>query len=351
MKQRKDGRWCKKVKLPDGTPKYFYSTESTEKKAEKDIDNQILQYNIDCNYKKHNFKEIAEQMLEEQACMVSYSTVECYKYSVNHMQCFFPLNIEDVTPIIAQNLLNDMGKKRYSKSAMSKVKTTLGLIFKRAILNGCNVTNFSTCLKVPKTSKTKVMSPSDEVISIITKSANTVPFGLWTLTLLCTGLRPGELNGLQVRNIDFTLGKRVIKITQAVEFIGNQPVVKPVPKTDDGDRMLPILDLLYEPLKNHCKNLNESDFVFSGDKPFTKTQMRKRWDKYKKSVGRNFTQYQLRHAYALILYRAGIDPKTMQYLLGHADFSTTMNIYTQFSKEKNLNAAESVNEFLNKTYT
>ena len=42
------------------------------------------------------------------------------------------------------------------------------------------------------------------------------------------------------------------------------------------------------------------------------------------------TPYYLRHTYATDLFEMGIDLKTAQYLLGHADIETTANIYTHF---------------------
>ena len=44
MKKRKDGRYCKKVILPDGSAKYFYSSAKSEREANKDFNRQILQY-------------------------------------------------------------------------------------------------------------------------------------------------------------------------------------------------------------------------------------------------------------------------------------------------------------------
>lgn len=42
------------------------------------------------------------------------------------------------------------------------------------------------------------------------------------------------------------------------------------------------------------------------------------------------TPYYLRHTYATDLFEMGVDLKTAQYLLGHADIKTTANIYTHF---------------------
>ncbi len=348
MKRRKDGRWVKKIKLPNGSFKFFYSTAETEKKATIDIDKQILTYNTSTEVKEkslHNFKSVADEMLESQSVNISFATQQNYRYSIAHLQPLYNYAVEEITPMMVQNLLNELGRKKYSKSAMSKVKTTVGLILKHAALKGYHVTNFAQCLKVPKSTPKKVLSPDDVVIEAITKNATTTEFGLWALTLLCTGFRPGEVNALKKGDVDFE--KRTIKNTHSVEFIENQPRLKESPKTEAGIRTVPLLDLLYDPLYAHCQQVNANEFIFGGKSPFSKTQLRKRWTAYCLEINHKFTQYQLRHAYALILYRAGVDVKTAQYFLGHTDFSTTMNIYTQFSKEKNLAAAENINSYVN----
>ena len=48
----------------------------------------------------------------------------------------------------------------------------------------------------------------------------------------------------------------------------------------------------------------------------------------------NITAHMLRHTYATILYDAGVDIKTAQRYLGHADVQTTLKIYTHLSETK-----------------
>jgi integrase len=42
----------------------------------------------------------------------------------------------------------------------------------------------------------------------------------------------------------------------------------------------------------------------------------------------NITQYVCRHTYCSNMARARMNPKTLQYLMGHSDISVTMNVYT-----------------------
>lgn len=47
-------------------------------------------------------------------------------------------------------------------------------------------------------------------------------------------------------------------------------------------------------------------------------------------IARDITPHMFRYTYASGLYRAGIDIKQAQYLLGHTDITTTLDTYTHF---------------------
>ena len=42
----------------------------------------------------------------------------------------------------------------------------------------------------------------------------------------------------------------------------------------------------------------------------------------------NFSSHNFRHTFATNLFQAGVNPKVTQYLLGHSNFTTTMDLYT-----------------------
>ena len=45
----------------------------------------------------------------------------------------------------------------------------------------------------------------------------------------------------------------------------------------------------------------------------------------------NITLYVCRHTYCSNMAKSGMNPKTLQYLMGHSDISVTMNVYTHIS--------------------
>ena len=57
----------------------------------------------------------------------------------------------------------------------------------------------------------------------------------------------------------------------------------------------------------------------------------------------NITPHMLRHAYATILYDVGVDIKTAQRYLGHADVQTTLKIYTHLSETKQAQSLNALN--------
>ncbi len=66
----------------------------------------------------------------------------------------------------------------------------------------------------------------------------------------------------------------------------------------------------------------------------------------KLQVIEEFTAHQLRHTYSSMLYDTGVDPKSAQKFLGHADLQVTLKIYTHLSEEKERGAVEALNRFL-----
>lgn len=345
MKRRPDGRYQKKITI-DGISKMFYSSADTERKATLDIQRQLLAYEEKLHKKKHNFLELAEAMLLEKEKTVSHSTCESYRHALKHLKSFYDMDIQDITAPMVQSCLIDMSKRKFSSSAISKTKITFGLVLNYAILNNVPVNNFMSSIKLPKSAvKNKIGSASDNDISSITKTAQTSKFGMWGLILLYTGMRRGELAALQKRDIDFKSG--TIRVWRSVEYVQNNPVLKNMPKSISGVRDIPILTVLEEPLREYCKTIPNEHFLFGGDKPLTETVLKRRWKNYCNEIGIQIHQHQLRHAYAKILYRAGVDPKTAQGLLGHADIQTTMNIYTEFSNDVTVKSVNKINQFIN----
>ena len=66
----------------------------------------------------------------------------------------------------------------------------------------------------------------------------------------------------------------------------------------------------------------------------------------KRTVIQPFTAHMLRHTYATLLYDAGVDIKTAQRYLGHANVELTLSIYTHLTQYKEDKAMDAFNKMI-----
>lgn len=168
--------------------------------------------------------------------------------------------------------------------------------------------------------------------------ANTDEIKLGILIALLTGLRIGEICALQWADIDFE--KEILHVNHTVTRIQNTEgssktkLIIDVPKTRSSLREIPIPSLLMPVLKSmHIKA--KSNFVVSTNEDFVSTRT---FDYRYRQLLRNYNvevlNFQsLRHTFATKCVAAGVDVKTLSEILGHANVSTTLNIYVHPSLE------------------
>ena len=151
--------------------------------------------------------------------------------------------------------------------------------------------------------------------------------------LLClfTGLRVGELCGLQWGDIDFENGTLSVKRTvQRVYRNGCSEVLIGSPKSRTSVRTIPVPSFLLTLLKK--KKRQDFLYLITGkSKPAEPRTMQYRFQKILKLCGiRKVPFHLLRHTYATDCIAHGFDAKTLSELLGHADASITLNRYAFF---------------------
>ena len=89
---------------------------------------------------------------------------------------------------------------------------------------------------------------------------------------------------------------------------------------------------------------NKKGALFSNTLRTFKTE----WKHYCKRLGFEVTPHQFRHAYATMLYDAGIDVKMAQKLLGHSSIKMTQDIYTHIRLSRLGDTAEKLNAHINR---
>lgn len=340
MKRRADGRFQKKITLPDGTTKYLYSSAATEREAVRDFNNQML--TLETNERnKFLFSKIADKWNTEYRKRISdinyrKNTRAAYERIAEHFADYY---IEEMTAPIINKFINKLALQDYGKKTVANHMSILNMIFKFAILNGYIIYNVMQDIPLPPNLRQEKRTlPSDEELAIV--NSHYEGFDFLPYFLLNTGLRISEALALQVEE-DIDLENKLITINKHLIHDNNAPIIEHKTKTEAAERTVILLDRVAEkiPKRKGLLFCNESGM------PYTRKQLRCRWEKYQKQYNLTLTAHQLRHGYATMLFEAGIDEKDAQELMGHSDIATTRTIYTHIRNKRRKETAKKLNEY------
>jgi integrase len=162
--------------------------------------------------------------------------------------------------------------------------------------------------------------------------------------LLYTGMRRGELCGLEWHDIDWASG--TIKIERTSQYVAGQGIITKPPKTASGIRVVSVPPTVTQLLRHYMawqseEHLKIADRWQDGDRLFTQWDGKpihpdtvSQWfDTFLKRHGLpHVTLHEIRHTNASHLIAQGVDPRTVAQRLGHNQVSTTMNIYAHSIK-------------------
>lgn len=339
MKQRKDGRWRKKLTINKKSI-YFYSSAPTERQAERDIMLQVAAY----KEKEENgklFTEVADEWWEEHSEKLAANSLKNYKPAYERTKKEFDdVYIKDITPPQISRHIKVFAKTYADKTVRTQLNV-YNLIFKYAVEMGYVPYNPARDLSVPDNLPKEIIPPPSSEDIRRTKESTNCTFGLFAYMAMYTGLRRGELLALDIEK-DIDIKNRIIVVDETVYFVNNKPFTKE-PKSTTSNGTVPILDALL-PLLTKLKKERKSGFVFPNEDGnlMTQSQFDRQWALYRKETGITATPHQYRHAYATMLFEANVPPKEAQALLRHAQLSTTMDIYTALRENQKKKIFEKV---------
>lgn len=377
-------------KTISGITKDFTGRGITEKLAITDLDKKILSFiknNVDIE-KNMTVTKWCEQWLKEKRILRSYSYYESivrrYILPVLGNRKLITLKLKDLQEVINKMATGELSegtrrkninpidfkksKKGLSKSTMSKVKNTMCQIFQYAVDNKYMEQIPFKSIKIPnvKQKEKLFLTASQENILVNYLLHATNDASLMLLLQDYRGLRASEVCGIKWQNIDFE--NRKIYIRQGVQRIkqydeNGHPTKKyklqetPL-KTDSSKRDIVMNDIIYSKFKikyqNYTRNClkygilqNANEFVFktsSGSLYDCKTLEKDLYKILNKLSLPQIGTHQLRHLFCTRLADNNIHPRVAQELMGHADISTTMKIYTKVRESKKVEAIKKIDE-------
>lgn len=308
------------------------------------------------------------------------STLVSYNgYINNHIKPYIGnIRLCDINASILQQFFNDRYKhgncREYgnfkgsglSAKTLHNMRNMLHEMIDDALKNNLVVCNYVETIRLPKLTKNehRILTPKEEARLIGHIMALDDQFAFAVLLCLSTGMRLGELCGLQWADfIHESESRIIIKVQRTVQRIrdlerGHGTYISVgTPKTHTGIREIPLSKAILPELEKHYKrqesNLGKlyvrgKNYVFSRipGVPIEPKLMRKHYKRLlAESCISETTFHALRHTFATRAMETGVDCKVLSTIIGHANVATTMNMYQHVSMAEKRKAIEKVMDF------
>jgi integrase len=323
--------------LPDGNRKYVYG--KTKQEAEEKLLQAKMQMAAGVDLTRHDtFGEFAQLWFNtfKRGKVKPQSEAQIKSRLNNHIMPYLSnYQMSKITPMQCAGVFTKMTAESSGNGLQRQVYQIMKQIFNVAVENGVILRSPMTDSVKPggaPAKKRKALTPAQ--VSAIQETVKGTTLEAFVQIALGTGLRQGEIYALHWEDVDLDAGEVYVHRTRVT--VNNVTMIQEQPKSDAGVRHVPFgkdvkraFQLLRfqknGPLVFHNKDGNPtSDAVHSY-----------RWHKYIGSTEfPGVTAHSLRHTAITNWFDQGLDVKEVQYLAGHANATITMNIYTDYLKEK-----------------
>ena len=242
-----------------------------------------------------------------------------------------------------------MKENGYAYKTINNHKRSLKAAFYTAIQDDCirkNPFDFQLNTVLEDDTEPKVpLSPTQEAsfLSFVQNDKVYQKYYDEILILLKTGLRISEFCGLTDTDINFDT--RLVNVDHQLLKISGSYYVD-TPKTKSGVRQVPMCTMVCEAFERVLKKRRQaapiivggySRFLFLNQKGLPKvaadyqSMFRRLVKKYNKChaepLPKVMTPHTLRHTFCTNLANAGMNPKALQYIMGHSNINMTLNYY------------------------
>ena len=368
--QRQDGRYAFKYKDNDGSVKFVYSwrldkndrtpagkkRELSLREKEKQIEHDLFDH-IVSNGGNYTVLELVKKYVSLKTG-VRHNTEANYNFVINIIAKadFGKLRIDKVHLSDAKGWLIKLQKEGRGYSTIHSVRGVLRPAFQMAVdddLIRKNPFNFELASVVVNDSVTReaiTRKQEREFLSFIQADEHFSRYYDGIYILFHTGLRISEFCGLTIGDIDFR--EMRINVDHQLQRKRDMTYVVEPTKTTSGTRMVPmtkeVADCFRRILANRIKPKVEpmidgyTGFLFLDKNEVPMVALH--WEKYFKHILDKYnsiykvqlpkiTPHVCRHTFCSNMAKSGMNPKTLQYIMGHSDISVTLNTYSHVGFE------------------
>ena len=368
---RKDGRYMWRFKY-DGQQYTGYSKKLTEAKKAMRNKRYEVEHGIYGKEKNVSFSAWFEEWLETyKKPVLKESTYDLYlkTYQWHIKPVFGTQKIKSLRTEQIQRFMNDMARE-YSKTVAATVNFLLYDSLQQAARNRIiaqNPMENTTPPKYTTPEPKKALTPQHEK-ELLEAVKDSQYFPVYRAATL-SGMRIGELLGLKWECVDFD--REEIRVRNTLSYISGKGMYLDTPKSAASRRMIPMNKAgeLFKLMKaRHLKQLQDRlkagkywdplpgmetlVFTTTAGRPLYDVNIRthhKKVIKQLQAAGSDIpmhTFHTLRHCFATRCIEAGMDPKTLQAILGHSTMAMTMDLYCDVMEETKREAMKKVQAIL-----
>ncbi len=290
-----------------------------------------------------NFVAVAERWAAEKQQFVKRSTMAAYQLTlINHLLPQFAeytdISETDVQKFVVSQLANGLAQKTIKDQLI-----VLKMIYRFGCKQGI-FTLHSWDIHFPTEQQKQDIAvlTIDQQRRLMRHLTENFTFqNLGILLCLYTGIRIGEVCALRWSDIDIESGtlyvRRTIERIYKIEHEKkNTELLISTPKTKNSLRDIPLCRELLKLLKPLLRVVNPNYYILTNlPKPTEPRTYRNYYSHLLRSVEIPYIKFHgLRHSFATRCIESGCDYKTVSILLGHANISTTLNLYVHPNHEQ-----------------
>lgn len=347
--------FTKALRCPDGSRKYIRG------KTKEELERKVMQaqaelgmgININDNTTVVQFAQMWIDVYKRPN--VKPQTIRNLLYQLNShiIPALGSKRMRDVRPVDCALALSSASEKGLADSTIKNLRTTMKEMFECAVENSVVARNPVQKSVTASGAESKERQPLseeqlDRLCEVIASRKGLEDLLTFVMVIRYTGLRAGEALGLHTSSIDLPRGKLIVR--EQYFNLDGECGTTGVLKTASSYRSVPIP----LPLAAHLATIirqRGGGYLFDVRNPNLRSHMADRLRALSKvdthgnirPHNRNRAvldfyvhPHLLRHTYATRCVSSGMDVKTVQYLLGHADVGMTLNVYSHYEAERRL---------------
>jgi integrase len=336
--QRPDGTWCAVLDLGyvDGKRRRKWLYGKTRKEVVEKLREAQRQQGqgVDLSAEQTTVAEFLQHWLTNVVAQRNKErTQESYGETVRrHISpAIGHHRLDKLRPEHVQIMINGLQDKGLHRTAQY-ARTLLVRAINHAVKWRLVSYNVAALMEAPRVEKHEIEPLTLEQARALIEAVRGDRYEALYRIALSLGLRRGET--LALRPADIDLERRELRVSGALQRIRGK-LVRTTPKTKSSIRTLPLSEALVLVLRDHLKRQEttfpHAEYVFVSSHG-TAIDPRNLLRRFKRALGRaklpsTIRFHDLRHSCATFLIAQGEHPRVVMEILGHAQMSTTMDIY------------------------